>query len=74
MHITAGNGEGDLRLEYSNFSWPNGYNLHNWSDNPGNGECIDMGYQAHYWGYLKVSGDFKNAAIVVDFDTGSCRQ
>ncbi|EGA71682.1 collagenase [Vibrio sinaloensis DSM 21326] len=76
MSITSANGSGDLKLEYSNFAWPNseGSNLHGWSANPGNGECITVNGQANYWGYLKVSGDFANAALVVDFDTPGCRQ
>jgi microbial collagenase len=76
MAITAGNGTGELKLQYSNYGWPNdqGSNLHGWSDNPGTSECITVGRQANYWGYLKVSGDFENAAIVVDFDTQTCRQ
>ncbi|MDC5705430.1 collagenase [Vibrio europaeus] len=75
MAITSANGTGDLKLEYSNFGWPNeaGSNLHGWSDNEGNSECITIAGQANYWGYLKVSGNFENAAIVVDFDTSSCR-
>ncbi|TFH90293.1 collagenase [Vibrio ouci] len=74
--ISSGNGSGDLKLEYSNLGWPNedGSNLHGWSDNRGNGECITIAGQANYWGYLKVSGEFENAALVVDFDTASCRQ
>tara|TARA_Y100001956_G_C4127140_1_gene190842 strand:+ start:2710 stop:5253 length:2544 start_codon:yes stop_codon:yes gene_type:complete len=76
MSITSANGTGDLKLEYSNFGWPNSYgsNLHDWSANPGNGECITIVGQANYWGYLKVSGEFENAALVVDFDTAGCRQ
>ncbi|MFM2587803.1 collagenase [Vibrio sp. TBV020] len=76
MAITSGNGSGELKLEYSNYGWPNdqGSNLHGWSDNPGTSECITLGRQANYWGYLKVSGSFENAAIAVDFDTQTCRQ
>ena len=75
MAITAGNGLGEVKLEYSNFGWPNeqGSNLHGWSDNPGTQECITLGGQANYWGYLKVSGSFENVAIAVDFDTPTCR-
>ncbi|KHT44014.1 collagenase [Vibrio sinaloensis] len=75
MSITSANGTGDLKLEYSNFSWPNSYgsNLHGWSANPGNSECITIVGQANYWGYLKVSGEFDNAALVVDFDSEGCR-
>lgn len=75
MFITTANGTGDLKIEYSNFDWPNaeGSNLHGWSNNPGNGECIALNYQSDYWGYVKVSGEFENAAIVVDFDTQGCR-
>ncbi|MBW3697737.1 PKD domain-containing protein [Vibrio sp. T187] len=75
MYITTANGTGDLKIEYSNFGWPNaeGSNLHGWSNNVGNSECINVNYQSEYWGYVKVSGAFENAAIVVDFDTGSCR-
>lgn len=75
MSITTANGSGDLKLEYSNFGWPNaeGSNLHGWSDNTGNGECITLNYQSQYWGYVKVSGTFENAAIVVDFDAPGCR-
>lgn len=72
MSITTANGTGDMKLEYSNFDWPNGSNLHAWSDNAGNDECITLSWQNQYWGYLKISGEFENAAIVVDFDKG-CR-
>lgn len=76
MSITSAHGTGDLKLEYSNFGWPNdeASNLHGWSDNSGNAECITIAGQANYWGYLKVSGEFSNAALVVDFDTAGCRQ
>ncbi|NOJ21670.1 collagenase [Vibrio coralliilyticus] len=76
MSITSAHGTGDLKLEYSNFGWPNdeGSNLHGWSDNSGNSECITINGQANYWGYLKVSGEFSNAALVVDFNTSGCRQ
>ncbi|HHJ3201300.1 TPA: collagenase [Vibrio parahaemolyticus] len=72
--ISTGNGTGDLKIEYSNLGWPDGSNLHGWSDNAGNKECITVSNQANYWGYIKVSGSFENAAIVVDFDTSGCRQ
>ncbi|WP_264405184.1 collagenase [Vibrio owensii] len=74
MAITTANGVGDLKIEYSNDGWPNGSNNHAWSDNAGNGECITLSNQRNYWGYVKVSGEFENAAIVVDFDTSGCRQ
>ncbi|MCS0196971.1 collagenase [Vibrio alginolyticus] len=74
LAITTGNGMGNLKLEYSNSGWPDGANLHGWSDNIGNGECIMLSNQSNYWGYVKVSGDFENAAIVVDFDAQKCRQ
>ncbi|MDO6542248.1 collagenase [Photobacterium sanguinicancri] len=70
MSITTANGSGNLKLEYSNFDWPNGSNLHAWSDNAGNDECITLSWQNQYWGYLKISGEYENAAIVVDFDKG----
>ncbi|WP_038173157.1 collagenase [Vibrio pacinii] len=75
MFITTANGTGDLKIEYSNYGWPNteSSNLHGWSNNAGNGECIALNYQSNYWGYIKISGEFENAAIVVDFDTQSCR-
>ncbi|HDM8138154.1 TPA: collagenase [Vibrio harveyi] len=74
MAITMANGVGDLKIEYSNDGWPNGSNHHAWSDNAGNAECITLSNQRNYWGYVKVSGEFENAAIVVDFDTSGCRQ
>lgn len=74
MAITTANGVGDLKIEYSNDGWPNGSNHHVWSDNAGNAECITLSNQRNYWGYVKVSGEFENAAIVVDFDTSGCRQ
>ncbi|MBY7701942.1 collagenase [Vibrio harveyi] len=74
MAITTANGVGDLKIEYSNDGWPNGSNHHAWSDNAGNAECITLSNQRNYWGYVKVSGEFENAAIVVDFDTSGCRQ
>ncbi len=74
LAITTGNGTGNLKLEYSNSGWPDDTNLHGWSDNIGNGECITLSNQSNYWGYVKVSGDFENAAIVVDFDVQKCRQ
>lgn len=74
MAITTANGIGDLKIEYSNDGWPNGSNHHAWSDSAGNAECITLSNQRNYWGYVKVSGEFENAAIVVDFDTSGCRQ
>ncbi|MCQ9074973.1 collagenase [Vibrio harveyi] len=74
MAITTANGVGDLEIEYSNDGWPNGSNHHAWSDNASNAECITLSNQRNYWGYVKVSGEFENAAIVVDFDTSGCRQ
>ncbi|MGR5516221.1 collagenase [Vibrio harveyi] len=74
MAITTANGVGDLKIEYSNDGWPNGSNHHAWSDHAGNAECITLSNQRNYWGYVKVSGEFENAAIVVDFDTSGCRQ
>ncbi len=72
--ISTGNGTGDLKIEYSNLGWPDGSNLHGWSDNAGNKECITVSNQANYWGYIKVSGSFENSAIVVDFDAEACRE
>ncbi|MFZ3463931.1 collagenase [Vibrio harveyi] len=74
MAITTANGIGDLKIEYSNDGWPNGSNHHAWSDNAGNAEYITLSNQRNYWGYVKVYGEFENAAIVVDFDTSGCRQ
>ncbi len=73
MSITTANGSGNLKVVYSNFGWPNANNLHGWSDNPGNQECITLGTQANYWGYVKITGNYDNAAIVVDFDAPGCR-
>lgn len=73
MSITSANGTGDLTLEYSNATWPNGVNHHGSSNNVGNSECITLNAQANYWGYLKVSGAAQGVAIVVDFDTPGCR-
>ncbi|MFW7526266.1 collagenase [Vibrio ostreicida] len=74
--LTSANGTGDLKVEYSNSGWPNelGTNVDGWSDNPGNAECIRLSQQTGYWGYIKISGDFNHAAIVVDFDEPSCRE
>lgn len=74
MSITTANGVGNMKIEYSNEGWPNGSNLHAWSDNTGNAECITLSNQRNYWGFVKVSGEFENAAIVVDFDASGCRQ
>jgi microbial collagenase len=71
--ITTANGTGDLSLEYSNGSWPNGNNVDATSTNSGNGECIYITNQNQYWGYLKVSGYAQGASIVVDYNTPSCR-
>ena len=71
--ITTANGTGDLNLEYSNSGWPNGSNVHAYSQNQGNSECIYITNQSQYWGYVKVSGKAQGASIVVDFDTPGCR-
>lgn len=72
--ITAGNGTGDLTLEYSNLNWPDGTNVQASSANMGNSECIILEHQANYWGYLKVSGSFENAALRVEAGSNQCRQ
>ncbi|MFA1575962.1 M9 family metallopeptidase [Vibrio cyclitrophicus] len=71
--ITTANGTGNLLLEYSNQGWPNGSNVDGRSNKAGNNECIYLTNQSDYWGYIKVSGEFENAALVVDFNTEGCR-
>lgn len=71
--ITAGNGSGDLGIEYSNSGWPDGSNNDGASDAAGNEECIYLTNQSQYWGYLKITGSAVGASVIVDFDTPGCR-
>ncbi|WP_440053335.1 collagenase [Pseudoalteromonas sp. T1lg65] len=71
--IETAHGSGDLGLEYSNQGWPNGNNVDASSFNQGNGECIELGSQTNFWGYLKVTGAPSGAAIKVSYNEGSCQ-
>lgn len=72
--ISAGNGSGDINIEYSNSGWPNGSNMDGSSTNSDtNNECIYLTNPNQYWGYLKVTGSSTGASLVVDFDTAGCR-
>ena len=71
--ITTANGSGDIAIEFSNYGWPNGTNLHGSSNNAGNNECVYITNLSQYWGYLKISGGGEGTSIVVDFDTNGCR-
>ncbi|RRS07810.1 PKD domain-containing protein [Pseudoalteromonas sp. J010] len=70
--IQTAHGSGDLGLEYSNGGWPNGSNVEASSFNQGNVECIELGAQSSYWGYIKVSGAPAGASIKVSYNAGSC--
>jgi len=71
--IRAGNGTGDLSLNYDNTNWPNGTSSDDGSsDNAGNGECIHVAGGTNYWGNVKVSNSNGSASILVEFDTAGC--
>ncbi|TQV87605.1 collagenase [Aliikangiella coralliicola] len=72
--ITTSHGAGNLDIEYSNSSWPNGSNNDGSSSNAGNTECIYVTGGTNHWGLIKVSGSTGGASIVVDYDTAACRQ
>ncbi|MEI5638870.1 MULTISPECIES: collagenase [unclassified Pseudoalteromonas] len=71
--IETAHGSGDLALQYSNQGWPNESNVDASSFNLGNKECIMLGQQANYWGYLKVSGNSNGAALKVVYNEQSCQ-
>ncbi len=71
--ITTGHGDGNLDIQFSNQSWPNGDNVDASSAGSDNTECVWLNNLDEYWGYLEISGSNGTATIVVDFDSDTCR-
>ncbi|WDE02637.1 GEVED domain-containing protein [Thalassomonas actiniarum] len=72
--ITTKHGLGNLSLEGRAGSWPSPGDDSVRSKHVGNTECVIITNPSASWNYVNLSGLFKGASVVADFNKTSCRE